>query len=362
MKRFALALVVALGLVAGVMGQPTKAQDMTKVTLQLKWVAQAQFAGYYAAAAKGYYKDMGLDVEILPGGPDIIPEQVVAGGKANIGLDWLPSLLANREQGTDIVNIAQVYTRSGMREISFVDKGLKTSADLKGKKVGVWLGGNEFELFAALVKNGMDPQNSADVEIISQPFDMSLLLNGDVDAAAAMTYNELAQVLEAVNPATGKLYTLEDLNVIDFNAEGTAMLQDGLFASSEWLKDNEETATKFLAASFKGWAFCRDNVDECTKIVLDAGTALGESHQKWQMNEVNKLIWPNEKGIGVMDEAAFKQTADISLSYKVISKEADASAYRTDLATKALEMLGADFDANGKDFAPTTVELKEGGK
>jgi NitT/TauT family transport system substrate-binding protein len=363
MKRFALAVVVALGVVAGVVGAPTRAQDLTPVKLQLKWVAQAQFAGYYAAEAKGYYEEQGLDVEILPGGPDIIPEQVVAGGAADIGINWLPSLLANREQGTDIVNIAQVYTRSGMREISFVDKGIKTSADLKGKKVGVWLGGNEFELFAALVKNGMDPQNASDVEIISQPFDMSLLLNGDVDAAAAMTYNELAQVLEAVNPATGKLYTLEELNVIDFNEEGTAMLQDGLFASSEWLAANEETAVKFLAASFKGWAFCRDNVDECTQIVLDAGTALGESHQKWQMNEVNKLIWPaTDAGIGVMDEAAFKQTADISLAYKVISKEADSSAYRTDLATKALELLGSDFDGVGKDYEAITVELKEGGK
>lgn len=362
MKRIAIALIVGLFVMAGAFGQPTSAAQATKVTLQLKWVAQSQFAGYYAAAAKGYYTEMGLDVEILPGGPDIIPEQVVAGGKADLGLNWLPSLLANREQGTNIVNIAQVYARSGMREISFKDKNITKVADLKGKKVGVWLGGNEFELFAALVKNGMDPQNPADVEIISQPFDMSLLLNGDVDAAAAMTYNELAQVLETVNPATGKLYQLEDLNVIDFNAEGTAMLQDGVFATEDWLKANEDTAVKFLAASFKGWAFCRDNVDECTKIVLDAGTALGESHQKWQMNEVNKLIWPNEAGVGIMDEAAYKQTAEIAKNYKVITKDPDAAAYRTDLAKKALEMLGADFDANGKDFKPITVELKEGGK
>src|SRR5260370_14993364 len=221
-----------------------------------------------------------------------------------------------------------------MREVSFKDKNITSAADLKGKKVAVGRGGNQFELFAALVKNKMDAENGDDVQILRQPFDMSVLLKGQVDAAAAMTYNEYAQVLESVNPATGKLYQPEDLNVIDFNKEGTAMLQDGIFANGDWLakSGNEDVATKFLAASFEGWAYCRDNASDCVKSTLARGTALPQGHQTWQMNEVNKLIWPNTLGVGIMDEAAYKQTADIALKYKVISNTPDQGAYPDDLA------------------------------
>src|SRR5258706_6705563 len=346
MKRLVLSIVtlVAIVLFAAVPAgsQTAKAADLVKVNLQLKWVDQAQFAGFYAAVDQGFYKAQGLDVTLLPGGPDVTPEQVVAGGSAEFGIDWLPSLLATREQGLNLVNVAQVYTRSGMREISFVDKNIKKAADLKGKKVGVWLRGNQFELYAALVKEKMDPENPYDVIIISQPFDMGLLLNGEVDAAAAMTYNEYAQVLESVNPKTKKLYQESELNVIDFNTEGTDMLQDGVFANGEWLAKagNEDIATKFLAASFQGWGYCRDNAEDCVKSVLARGTALPKGHQTWQMNEVNKLIWPNTLGVGVMDDAAYKQTVDIAMKYKVITKAPDKAAYRSDLAQAALKLLG----------------------
>ncbi|MCC7451847.1 MAG: ABC transporter substrate-binding protein [Anaerolineae bacterium] len=366
MKRvvFSLVVLVALLAVAAAPNGVSHAQAATKVRLQLKWVAQAQFAGYFAAVKQGFYKNRGLDVEIKLGGPDIVPEQVVASGGAEFGIDWLPSLLNSREQGAKLVNIAQVFARSGMREVSFKDKNITKAADLKGKKVGVWLGGNEFELFAALVKNGIDPENPADVTIVKQPFDMSLLLKGEVDAAAAMTYNEYAQVLEAINPATGKQYQPEDLNLIDFNVEGTAMLEDGVFANADWLakQGNDDVAVRFLAASFEGWAYCRDNAVDCVKTVLEQGTALGEGHQTWQMNEINKLIWPNDKGIGMMDEAQYKQTADISLKYKVITKEPDKDAYRTDLAQKALALLGDKFDVMGKSWTALTVKVSEGGK
>jgi NitT/TauT family transport system substrate-binding protein len=156
-----------------------------KVTLQLKWVTQAQFAGYYAAKEEGYYDDEGLDVTLRPGGPDIVPEQVVLGGQAQFGINWLDNTLATRDKGQNIVNIAQVYTRSGMTEVTWKDTGLDAITKLEGKKVGVWLGGNEHKLFAALNKNGLDPQK--DVKIVAQPFDMNLLLNREVDAAAAMT-------------------------------------------------------------------------------------------------------------------------------------------------------------------------------
>ena len=204
---------------------PAAAQG-TKVRLQLKWVTQAQFAGYYAAKAQGFYKAENLDVTIIPGGPDIVPEQVVAGRGAEFGLNFLPSLLSAREQGVPLVNIAQIFAYSGMRQLAFKASGIKTPADFKGRKVAVWFGGNEFPLLATLAKYKLDPQK--DVTLVQQPFDMNLLLHKQVDAAAAMTYNEYKQVLDGgVKP--------EDLVVIDFNAEGTAMLEDGIFTRADWL-------------------------------------------------------------------------------------------------------------------------------
>ena len=334
-----------------------------KVTLQLKWVTQAQFAGYYAAAEEGYYDDEGLDVTIRPGGPDIVPEQVVLGGQAEFGINWLDNTLATRDKGQNIVNIAQVFTRSGMTEVTWKDTGLDSIAKLKGKKVGVWLGGNEHKLFAALNKNGLDPDK--DVKIVAQPFDMNLLLNREVDAAAAMTYNELAQVLEAENPDTGELYQLDDLNVFLMSDLGTGALEDGVFVREDWISDekNQDIATRFLKASFRGWVFCRDNQDECLQHVLDNGPTLGEGHQRWQLNEINALIWPAPLGIGVMDPESFDITATIAKDGKIITKPATDDAYRTDIAEAAMqELKDDDVDVNGNDWKKETVEVTPGGE
>lgn len=344
-------------------GEATGTPD--KVTLQLKWVTQAQFAGFYAALEEGYYEEEGLDVTLQPGGPDITPEQVVASGQAEFGIDWLPALLAARDQGGDLVNIAQVFARSGMTEVTHKDSGITDVAGMKGKKVGVWCCGNENELYAALVKNGIDPKNPDDVTIVNQPFDMSLFLEKQVDAAAAMTYNELAQVLETENPETGELYTLDDLNVITMEDAGTAMLEDGIFTQGEWIADeaNQDIARRFLKASFKGWVFCRDNQEECLQHVLDSGPTLGEGHQRWMLNEVNALIWPNESGIGIMDPEAFDRTAEIAKQFGVIQEEASDESYRTDLAEAAVEELeGEDVDVNGTDWEKAEVEVTAGGK
>jgi NitT/TauT family transport system substrate-binding protein len=343
-------------------GGTTAAAAKDKATLQLKWVTQAQFAGYYAAKEKGYYDDEGIDVTIKVGGPDITPEQVVTSGQAEFGIDWLPSLLATRDKGGDLVNIAQVFGKSGMLEITHEDSGITNVSQMRGKKVGVWCCGNENELYAALTKNKIDLKK--DVTIVNQPFDMNLFLSRDVDAAAAMTYNELAQVLETKNPKTGQLYSLNDLNVISMEEAGTAMLEDGVFVRGDWISDqkNQDLAKRFLKASFKGWTFCRDNQDECLQIVLDNGPTLGEGHQKWQLNEINALIWPAPQGIGVMDDAAFQRTADIAKQFKVVKKPATKDAYRTDLAQAAVDELKDDgVDVNGSDWKKATVQVTEGG-
>src|SRR5262249_55201429 len=254
--------------------------------------------------------------------PSITPETVVAGKQADFGLDWLPSLFATREKGSDLVSIAQVFARSGMTELTWKSSGITTIKEMRGKKVGVWCCGNQPELFAALQKNGIDPNSSKDVTIVNQPFSMDLFLQHQVDAAAAMTYNELAQVLETKNPQTGKLYTLKDLNVFKMASPqvGTGMLEDNVFVRGDWLKDkaNQATAVKFLKASFQGWIYCRDHPTACVNIVLKTGSLLGRGHQTWQMNEINALTWPNPKGIGLPPAGTVAQTANIAKTYGVI--------------------------------------------
>jgi NitT/TauT family transport system substrate-binding protein len=359
---------LSLALWAG-FGQVARAapaqQKLNSVTLQLKSVTTAEFAGYFTAKAKGYYKAMGLDVNIKLGSPDITPEQVVASGQAEFGIGWLPSLLATRDAGTTIVNIAQVFTRSGMTELSFRESGIESIAKMKGKTVGVWCCGYQLELFAALTKYGMDPEKNQGVKIVTQPFDMSAFLSKQIDAASAMTYDGLAQVLESKNAKTGKLFTLNDLNVIKLESIGAGMLEDGVFVRGDWInsKANQKTATNFLAASFQGWAYCRDHVQECTNIVVSNDPTLGRGHQLWGMNEVNALIWPARQGIGVMNRASFKRTADIALRFNVIKKPATSAAYRTDLAQAALKLLARrNVDLNGLNWKKSVVVVTAGGK
>lgn len=334
--------------------------EVDEVTLQLQWFAQSQFAGYYVALDNGFYADQCLDVEILEGGVDIVPQQVLATGGAEFGLAWVPKALVSREGGADIVNIAQVFERSGTLEVSFADSGIKSPEDWAGKTVGNWGFGNEFELTAAISKFGVE-----DVELIGQDFTMNALLNGEIDASEAMIYNEYAQVLEAINPDTGELYQPEDLNVIDFNVIGTAMLQDAVWVDAEWIAEagNEDIAVRFLTASFRGWVHCLDNFDNCVDVVLANGSTLPAGHQEWQLNEILGLIFPATNGIGVMNTALWDQTVEIAteeipdLQGVTVSDD----AYRTDLAEKAIDNLsGSDTDGDG--YSRRDIELKEGGE
>ena len=346
----------------------TECAETTPVKLQLQWFIQAQFAGYFAAIDQGYYAAQCLDVTIVEGGVDIVPQQQLADGAVDFALSWVPKALASREAGADIVNIAQVFQRSGTLQVSFKDAGITSPADFAGKKIGNWGYGNEFEIFAALTKAGLDP--AADVELVQQQFDMAALLAGDIDAAEAMTYNEYAQVLEAENPETGELYTADDFNVVSYEDEGVGMLQDAIWASGARLADEayRATAVKFVAASIQGWAYCRDNAQACADIVVSKGSKLGASHQLWQMNEVNKLIWPAAGGAGMIDSAAWERTATLAQETKnlegstVLTAAPDAEAYTNDIVTEALALLeGLGVDTKGEGFAPIEVTLNAGG-
>jgi NitT/TauT family transport system substrate-binding protein len=349
---------------------PAPGSTPAKVKLQLQWVTQAQFAGYFAAVAHDFYKKQGLDVQILEGGVDIVPQTQLANGAADFAIAWVPKALQSREQGAGITDISQVFQRSGTLQVSWKDSAITSAADLKGKKVGNWGFGNEFELFAGMTKAGLDP--GKDVSLVQQQFDMQALLNKEIDAAQAMTYNEYAQVLEAKNPATGKLYTPDDFNTINWNDEGTAMLQDAIWANTDKLKTDQaycDTAVRFVAGSLQGWAYCRDHPDDCVNDVLNNGSKLGKSHQAWQMNEINKLIWPSPSdGVGTIEQNAWDQTVKISRETKnadgstVITKAPDAESATNDINAKAIALLKSqNVDVVGDGFTPATVTLNEGG-
>ncbi|MFA5774090.1 MAG: ABC transporter substrate-binding protein [Ilumatobacteraceae bacterium] len=386
--KFAVAGISALSLFAAACGSSDNSSDTTAapldttapapveevcttptpVKLQLQWFIQAQFAGYFAAQDQGFYADQCLDVSIVEGGVDIVPQTQLANGDVDFALAWVPKALASREAGANIVDIAQIFQRSGTLQVSFKDKNITTAADFKGKTIGNWGFGNEFEIFAALTQAGLDP--AKDVSLVQQQFDMAGLLSGDIDAAEAMTYNEYAQVLEAINPATDALYTPEDFNVVSYEDSGVGMLQDAIWADGHRLFDPEyrAIAVKFVAASLQGWAYCRDNAVACRDIVVSKGSKLGASHQLWQMNEINKLIWPAPAGAGIIDSAAWDRTAKIAQEAKnlegatVLTKAPSSDAYRNDIVTEALAIL-ADLgvDTAGESFVPTTVTLTEGG-
>jgi NitT/TauT family transport system substrate-binding protein len=355
---------------AGQTPSPT-AGEMTHVQLQLQWEPQAQFAGYFAADVQGYYAAEGLEVEILRGGAEVIPQ--VVGSDPNgpeFTISWVPKVLEVRANGqSDLVDIAQIFQRSGTRSVSWAagkgpgtpsDENITSPEQYAGKNVGVWGFGNEYEVTAAALL--YDLVQNEDYTKVIQPFNMDLLFNREVDVAEAMIYNEYAQVLEATNPATNELYQPEDLNVIDYNEVGTAMLQDAIFAREAWLAEpgNEDIATRFLRASFRGWAYCRDHAADCIQYTVDAGSTLPAGHQAWMMNEINPLIWPSPDGIGAIDTAIWSQTVDVAVQAGIIPGDPDAGAYRTDLADAA--RTGVTEDLTGAGFQKGTVEVTPGGE
>ena len=337
---------------------------LTEVTVQLQWFTQSQFAGYYAAKDQGLYEDLCLDVTILEGGVEIVPIPVLDSGGADFAVSWVPRGLVPREEGANVVNIAQIFERSATLQVSWADSGIEGVEDLEGKTVGNWGFGNEFELLAGLRRNGIDPDS--DVTLVQQNFDMSALLNREIDAAQAMIYNEYAQVLEAVNPDTGELFQPEDLVVINWNDVGTAMLQDAIWADADLLESDaayRDTAVRFVQGTLAGWIWCRDQADACVDVVLDNAPTLGRSHQTWQLNEINALIWPSTNGIGVMDDALWDQTVDVAVTEGILSAEPEGEAYRTDIALEAIANLEAEgLDAGGSGWSRATVVLNEGGE
>ena len=344
------------------------APEAATVRLQLQWVPQAQFAGYFAAEKQGYFQAENLTVQILPGGPDIVPQQV---GSAPDGpeftLSWVPKVLEAREKGSDLVDIAQIFQRSGTLSVTWKKDNITDPCQLAGKKVGTWGFGNEFEVTAGLLQCGLTSglENKGDptkqYQQVTQAFDMVAFLNHEIDAAEAMIYNEYAQVLESTNPETGQLYSPDDLNVINWNDYRVAMLQDAIWARQSWLQqgNNKDIAVRFVRASLKGWMYCRDHPADCVQYTTDAGSQLGAGHQAWMMNEINGLIWPSPVGVGVMDPIQWDQTVRIAKQAGIIKSDPSIEAYTTDIVKAAYE--GLEGDTKGEGFQKATIQVTPGG-
>ncbi|MFZ5791803.1 MAG: ABC transporter substrate-binding protein [Pseudomonadota bacterium] len=308
MKRSMGAAVLAAALVAWSAG----GQAADKLTLQLKWVTQAQFAGYYVAKDKGFYEEAGLDVTIKPGGPDINPSQVIAGGGADVVIDWMPSALATREKGVPLVNIAQPFQSSGMMLTCRAETGIKTPADFKGHTLGVWFGGNEYPFLAWMSKLGLPTTGGPDgVTVLKQGFNVDPLLQKQADCISTMTYNEYWQVIDAG-------LTPEQLVVFKYEDQGVATLEDGIYTLEKNLSEPAmvDRLARFIKASMKGWDWAVAHPDEAAEIVLenDATGAQTEKHQKRMMGEIAKLVGTNPKGTGWLDPDDYERTVSVLLS------------------------------------------------
>jgi NitT/TauT family transport system substrate-binding protein len=295
---------------AAALAQPAAAAD--ELTLQLKWVTQAQFAGYYVAKDKGFYEDAGLDVTIRAGGPDINPSQVIAAGGADVVVDWMPSALATREKGVPLVNIAQMFQRSGMQLTCRNDSGVTSTEDFPGHTLGVWFAGNEYPFLAWMAKLGYDTDGGEDgVRVLKQGFNVDPLLQKQAACISTMTYNEYWQVIDAG-------LTPDELTVFKYEDQGVATLEDGLYVLESTLDDEAmvDRLARFVDATVQGWNYAIANQDEAVGIVLenDATGAQTEHHQARMLGEIAKLFQGAEQGDGYLDPADFERTVDVLLS------------------------------------------------
>lgn len=304
--------ILNIAMLFALFGAIPTAEAKDEVTLQLKWVWQAQFAGYIIAQEKGFYDEYGLDVTIKPAGPDLSPERAIAAGGADVIVNWMPSALAARERGLLLVNILQVFNRAGNNIVCRKDRGIETPQDFKGKTIGIIFSGNEFPHLAWYSKLGFDITGpNPDITILRQGFNVDPILNGQADCISTQIYNEYYQILDAGIPP-------EDLKLFFFEDYGVATLEDGLYVLEDSLKDTGfvDKMARFVAASIKGWQYAIDNVEESAKIVVDTDpTGVADlKFQTRQLREISKLIAGSARGLGYLEPDAADRTVDVLMS------------------------------------------------
>ncbi|CAN5856639.1 ABC transporter substrate-binding protein [soil metagenome] len=337
----AVAGLTAAALVAGCGGSESDTASDNAVTVVTGWVIQPEFSAVYAADALGYYEEAGLDVTIQPGGPDVNAEQLVGAGSAQFGVDAGSNVLTSNDVGTGLVSLAQLEQESSLRLLSWTKDNLATPESWKGKRIGIWSSVNS--LYASLAKHGMN--KDTDVTLVEQGFDLSQFMNGEIDLASAYSYNEVGQLLQAGTP-------IEDVLVYNYASDDTDTIGLQVFGNGDFVRDNHDKTVEFVAATLRGQAYCRDNPEDCVKIVGEAGSTMDNDFMLWQMNELNKSIWASDAPLGTLDEAGFQQTADVLHETGVIETEPDLTELmQTGIYDEAVAKLG-DTDLTNATFAP----------
>ncbi|CUU54649.1 NitT/TauT family transport system substrate-binding protein [Parafrankia irregularis] len=330
-------------------GASSSGAKLTDVKMVLSWLPGADNVGFLAAKELGYYSDLGLNVDIQAGGPDVNAEQLVGSGAAQFSADAFTNVLTANDAGTKLVSLAQLTEHSAIRLVSRKEDNITSPDDWKGKKIGIFSSVNSF--YASLAKHGLN--QDTDVNLVEQGADMSAFLSGELDMASGYSYNEVGQVIAGGVPAS-------DLNVYSYEDDDTATLEMQIFADSAYTAKNPDTAAAFVAASLKGWAYCRDNADECAKLPGKYGSVTPVDFMTWSVNEYNKVLWPaaaSQGEMGVMNADRFEATAKILLDNDVIRTAPEVSSLiRSDVYDDAVDLLGPDVDLKGSSYTPLDVE------
>ncbi|MCR4926024.1 MAG: ABC transporter substrate-binding protein [Clostridiales bacterium] len=315
-------LVLVFSLIAVVISgcgkQKTTSKELDKITVQSLWLPQGQFAGLYVADSKGFYEEEGIDVEILPGGTDVSSEEQVENDVAQVGVAFYSSVLTYQEGGYDFINVFQTFQTSPQYLVAKASSGIKTGADLKGKNVGSWFGGRQYEFYALAQLNGLDPEK--DIKWKQQDYTLDQFNSGELDVASAMSYNEYLLLLQT--------YQESDLNVIDMNKEGAALLEDCLFVKRSWAEQNKDLLVRFLRATIKGWKYTSENPEEAAQIVYNIGQNSTLDHQVAMTKKVLETVIPegnNASQIGYLNPTSIQRTIDLGYQSGLTKNKIDIS-------------------------------------
>jgi NitT/TauT family transport system substrate-binding protein len=339
-------------------GSPQPTLALTKVSLRVGPLTNAEFAGYVAAQVLGYYADEGLEVDIVNSDPASRSYVGTTGPEFTIA--DVADVLAARESGSDLVDIAQIFQRSGTGILTWKATGVGSACDLSGKRIGLWPAVAGLEVRSRMAACGL---GSTGYTPVLQGHDVAGFLGRTVDAVEARGFDEYARVLEAIDPRTDAQYTPDDLAFFAADADATATLKDAIFARAGWLAQtgNRDIAVSFVRAAIRGWVYCRDHQEDCVQFVSRATPGLGTTHQRWMLNEVNGLIWPSPSGIGAVDQALWDQTISVALGGSVISARPAADAADATIVSAAVSVL-SDLDLRAPNFQKGEVAVAPGGE
>lgn len=307
---------VALATLASVTLQAS-ALAAEAVSVRLKWLPQAQFAGIYVAKAKGFYDDVGMDMTINPGGPNLNAETLVGSGNDTFGIaSGTEGVLYAREKGLPIVCIGMDQQVTPFAFVAYDDSGIDSIEDFKGKKVAVWFTGVQYTLYSVLAAHDISQD---EVDIVSQPFSMQPFIDKQYDVATVTLYNEL-NTLKEQGIDNIKLFIPDD--------SGITTQQDSIITSEEMIEENPEMVQDFLNATLKGWKYAFENKEEAIDIVMAAADGLDRTHQELMLDKVHELMISNlggTVGLGTLDMESIEAVQERLLGFEALQAPVDLS-------------------------------------